>query len=380
MKQPSDDRRHMPAAPGQAAVRGLSTQCTHSCTCRQPDGRDWHQRRVGRRRMPGKAHESPRLLQAACADSLWCPGSASSTPAKKRFVALAAVQAEKGARCGLTLGPASADALVVRLKRRCCSRTTQSSVRCGGISWTPHNKIHHPATIRPTRTPHTAFVCRFTEADMAGASDPAVCLQEAGAPCPCPRCCGPNRSAPKQATRRLQARCSMTRSRARGCATAACPTPTCATSCPCRRGNRRSSARPGRAGARPPCLFRPWMGSAHWQYVSHLVACREMQVPAGGTSGAAQLRVRAPAPWSADVHVCVRARRASARTRAQALAPGPAGAAEHVVVRARLVPGAAAEPPGRHPLPDHARGCDLTPLTQHAPGSGQLQASCGWQP
>ena len=179
--------------------------------------------------------------------------------------------------CGLTLGPASADALVVRLKRRCCSRTTQSSVRCGGISWTPHNKIHHPATISAdAHAPHSLCLQVHRGGYGRGVRPRRVPPGGWGWPCPCPRCCGPNRSAPKQGMRRLQARCSMTRSRARGCATAACPTPTCATSCPCRRGTRRSSARPGRAGARPPCLFRPWMGSAHWQYVSHLAACREM--------------------------------------------------------------------------------------------------------
>jgi len=125
----------MPAAPGQAAARGLSTQCTHIRTCRQPDGRDWHRRREGRKRMPGKEHESPRLLQAAFADSLWCPGSSTSTPAKKRFVALAAVQAEKGARCSTKLCPASAGVFVERLKRHCCLYTTSSNIRCGGTPW-----------------------------------------------------------------------------------------------------------------------------------------------------------------------------------------------------------------------------------------------------
>ncbi len=189
---------------------------------------------------------------------------------------------------------------------------------------------------------------------------------------PLPALLRPHRSATKQGIRRLQAQCSTMKSRARGCATAACPTPTSATSCPCRRGTRRSSARPGCAGAPPACVGHDHL--AHMRAPLTLPHLGDVSVHASGAGGAAQARC-APASYSAEMRVHMQARWASACARAQALAPGPAGAAEHVVIRARLVPGAAAEPPGRHALPDHARGCGLTPPTQHASGLGHVRAS-----
>jgi len=130
---------------------------------------------------------------------------------------------------------------------------------------------------------------------------------------PLPALLRPHRSATKQGIRRLQAQYSTMMSRARGCATAACPTPTSATSCPCRRGTRRSSARPGCAGAPPACVGHDHL--AHMRPPLTLPHLGDVSVHASGAGGAAQARC---APASYGGNACAHASPLGKRVRAGA--------------------------------------------------------------